>query len=164
MKLLFKFQSPKELLHKIERDKKRVFNALQNKKTTEICDSFFDFVLTAHSLRDWLRKYKKVTKKEINDICDNYSELEVCRDIANANKHFGLNQDSEKIKKTFSVFVGSSPMFEIYENDLGKLLRVKKDYPDILIINENGSIMGLWEFMENVTKSWNQIFKGYAVS
>jgi hypothetical protein len=165
-KLLYKYSSSEELFEKLRRDRKRLWAAIQNENETELCDNFFDFCVTAHALRDWVIKENSCVLSEnaVHDTCNTYEVLQMCRDIANANKHFGLKADQEKTKKTYSVFVSSSPMIDFYENlSNGSISKVMRDNLDIAIMNEKGIIIGIWEFSEKVEKSWQEVFAKFGI-
>lgn len=160
-KLLYKYNSSEALFEKLRRDRKRLRKAIQNENETELCDNFFDFCVTAHALRDWVIKENscELSENAVHDTCNSYEVLQMCRDIANANKHFGLNKDKEKTKKTYSVFVSSSTMIDFYEDlSNGSISRVMRDNLDIAIMSKNGVIYGIWEFADKVEESWKEVF------
>jgi len=160
-KLLYKYNSSESLFSKLQRDRKRLWEAIQNENETELCDSFFNFCVTAHALRDWVIKENSCVLSEntVHDTCNSYEVLQMCRDIANANKHFGLDENKEKAKKTYSVFVFSSTMIDFYENQSnGSISRVMRDNLDIAIMNMNGVIYGIWEFAGKVEEAWKEVF------
>jgi hypothetical protein len=160
-KLLYKYNSFKALFEKLRRDRNRLWKAIKDENETELCDNFFDFCVTAHALRDWVIKENScvLTENAVHNTCNSYEVLQMCRDIANANKHFGLNEDKERTKKTYSVFVSSSTMIDFYENlSNGSISRVMRDNLDIAIMNKNGVIYGIWEFAGKVEESWKEVF------
>jgi len=76
----FSLKTPHDLLAKMEHDYQRIKD--------EPMDVYaaFDFFITAHSMRDWLRKSDM--GKRMKSPKDN-SLLSLCADIANGSKHFG---------------------------------------------------------------------------
>jgi hypothetical protein len=80
--------TPHDLLNKLERESTRVFDSVKTENKIDICVFFFNYCVTAHSIRDWIKKDPnfKFDKSEIHDICNKFPELEACRDIANSNK------------------------------------------------------------------------------
>lgn len=160
-KLLYKYNSSETLFEKLKRDRNRLWKAITNENENEICDNFFDFCVTAHALRDWVIKENSCgfSQKDVHDICNSYDVLQMYRDIANANKHFGLDEKKEETKKTYSVFISNSPMIDFYENiSNGSISRVERNNLDIAIMDVNGMIMGLWEFTDKTEKSWKEVF------
>lgn len=160
-KLICKFESPEVLFEKLRRDKERLLKALKSENETDLCDNFFDYCVTAHSLRAWVIKDNscRFSKQTVNDTCDSYNVLKMCHDIANASKHFGLNKYNEEKKITYSVFLSTSSMIDFYENlETGAINRVKRDNLDIVIMSEVGEIIGLWEFTDKVEKAWKEMF------
>lgn len=165
-KLLYKYTSIEALFEKLQRDRNRVRKAIQNEDETDLCDHFFNFCVTAHALRDWVIKSKSSLRSAnaVHDACNSYQVLQMCRDIANANKHFKLGKDQEKNKKTYSVFIFSTPVFDIYEdmND-GSISPIKRENLDIGIMGDDGVIYGTWEFADKVVEAWEDFFKKYGV-
>ncbi len=56
-------------------------------------DNVFNFVVTAHHLCDWAKSDPTVpqpVKRRIDEIRE-HTEMKVCRDLANASKHFELS-------------------------------------------------------------------------
>jgi hypothetical protein len=96
--LLYKYNSSKTLFEKLRRDRNRLWEAIKNENETDLCDNFFDFCVTAHALRDWVIKEHScaLSANGVHDTCNSCEVLQMCRDIANANKHFGLKEDKEK--------------------------------------------------------------------
>jgi len=156
MSLSFKFKSPEDVYGKIGRDRVRVFEALKNEDEISMCDSFFDFCVTSHSLRDWIKNDKRFSfsKDDIHTICNNYSELKACRDIANSHKHFDFNASRD----TLAAYQTVTPMVDLFLNRNGKISTKERDNIDIAIILDDGNILGLWEFMDNVLDTWREVF------
>lgn len=127
-----------------------------------MCDSFFDFCVTSHSLRDWIKKDKRFLfpKDDIHTICNKYAELKACRDIANSNKHFDFNSRRD----TPAAYQTVTPMVDLFLNLNGKISTKERDNIDIAIILDDGNIVGLWEFMDNVLKTWREVFLKCGIS
>ena len=156
MALNYFLNNSHDLLSKLERERSRVFDAVKEENEVDMCDFFFNYCITAHSIRDWVIKDPnfKFAKSEIHCVCNKYPELEACRDIANSHKHFNF-----EYKKTKSTFVSSSPVIDVFHSNQGKLsVSQPRGNIDIAIFLSNGAIVGLWEFMESVQKAWHYIF------
>lgn len=161
MSLSYKFNSSAELLEKLKRDQRRVIQALQADNEIEMCDFLFDFVITSHSLRDWIRKDSRYQRphNEIHEVCNQYPVLEACRDLANSHKHFDFTTQ----KPTRSAHKAMLPMFDFYFDDNGHMSAEEHDYPTIAVLLSNGNTVGLCEFMDMVMKAWNTIFAGFGM-
>lgn len=165
-KLLYKYDSSETLFEKLRRDRNRLWQAIKDENEIDICDHFFDFCVTAHSLRHWVIKENSCTLSEaaVHNACNSYTVLQICRDIANAIKHFGLDQERERNKKTYAVFVSTSPMVDVYENmQTGSISFIKRDNLDIAIMSQDGAITGAWEFTDGVEKAWSEIFARFGI-
>ena len=58
-------------------------------------DRFFDLVITAYHITDWVKNDASIPAAAKNDIASMYENkyVALCRDIANASKHFELRDD-----------------------------------------------------------------------
>jgi hypothetical protein len=88
MSLTFSFASIRDVLSKLERDSTRMRTEEMNG------DRFFDFVVTAYSMIDWVKRDPSVpaSAKQPHEIQWLYSNqwIKVCGDLATAVKHFAL--------------------------------------------------------------------------
>ncbi len=163
MALSYRFHDVRDLLAKLERERGRVWDAVKAECEIDMCDSFFNFCVTAHSLREWIAKDARFAiQSEIHGICNLYPVLKACRDIANAHKHFNLATR----KDTWAVIQGTSPMIDILQDQITGELSVApaRDNIDIGVLLGDGSFMGLWEFMEETVKAWQEIVEQNATS
>lgn len=160
MSSLTLFENPTHLLEKLERNRWRVWEALKHEQEVDVGDGFFDFCVTAHALRDWVRKDPAWREPigGLDALCNRTKELTVCRDIANANKHFGLNEKGEKARKTLAVFPSQSGMVDLYvHEETQEIYTELRDSYDIAILHESGEMWGLYEFMRIVVEEWRTI-------
>jgi hypothetical protein len=88
MSLTFSFASIRDVLSKLERDSERMLTEGMTG------DRFFDFVVTAYSMIDWVKRDPSVpaSAKQPHEIQGLYSNqwIRVCGDLATAAKHFTL--------------------------------------------------------------------------
>lgn len=68
-------------------------------------DRLFNFVVTAHSLNDWIKNDPNVTQSAKDALQSHRRNelLRVCRDVANACKHFNLDDSNERRSVTAAV-------------------------------------------------------------
>lgn len=93
MSLTFGLSSARDLFAKLQRDA----DALEEEVTS---DRFFNFVVTAYSLIDWVfhdpatpaaaRPKVDRIQQGLDSLCRN-KWLKICRDLSNSCKHFKLN-------------------------------------------------------------------------
>lgn len=82
------FNNSRDLLEKLNREKSKVLNS---KDSQEVMDNFFNFIITAYSIKDWIKKeFGSLNEKKIYD---EYPELGICQDTANASKHFIISEE-----------------------------------------------------------------------
>jgi hypothetical protein len=86
MSLTYGLKNARDLLAKLERDAE----LLRNEVST---DRFFNFVVTAYSLADWVQNDPSVPLNAKADLTlfRSTNEIQICRDLANASKHFQLD-------------------------------------------------------------------------
>lgn len=75
-----------DLLAKLERDAQLLRDEVSS-------DRFFNFVITAYSLADWIQNDPTVPPSAKTDLqrFRGIIQIQICRDLANASKHFQLN-------------------------------------------------------------------------
>ncbi|MDD5066275.1 MAG: hypothetical protein PHF84_04450, partial [bacterium] len=76
------------------------YNELLNEVNSR---SVFNFVVTAYHLIEWMKKDKRFAFGDIQDEISeikNHEYYKICRDLANASKHFELRNPSKKVKST----------------------------------------------------------------
>lgn len=58
-------------------------------------DAMFNFVVTAHALRDWVKQDPTISshaKKAAEEMTESNEWLRACKDLANGNKHFVIDR------------------------------------------------------------------------
>ena len=161
MSLRYFYVSPADLLNKLERELYRTFHAGANIRKEEMCDHFFNFCVTAHALRDWVKKHPSFpVDLDVHEKCNGYSELAACRDIANSNKHF--NFESTRITK--EAVISPSSVADVYEDRNGEL-----DVADarvrfvISFVIEGEQIQESYQFMKKVIDTWSGLLKEFNI-
>lgn len=162
MSLRFHYIGPADLLNKLERERYRTFHAAAQLKKEAMCDHFFNFCITAHALRDWIKRAPTYSSDiDIHDKCNAFPELEACRDIANSNKHFDFNEPK---KKTKGAIVGGSSVVDVYEKENGELVATEpRESIEISIVIEGEPIRESHQFMDRVIKIWQSILNEYSI-
>ncbi len=82
-----------DLFKKLKHDADRLNIDEFDSKPDEFKYAFYDFVVTAYHLCDWVKEDNAIpiSKKQIKQILDNNDIIKICRDLANASKHVTLN-------------------------------------------------------------------------
>nr|MBF0684875.1 hypothetical protein [Pseudomonas sp.] len=101
MSFISGINEPKDMLLKLVREGNRV-NFEEDSEN--VMDHFFNFSVTAHSLRDWCINYlsQQSNKKQLNQIWDNEKYLVIAKDIANSVKHFKITMYTPNLAGTSS--------------------------------------------------------------
>jgi hypothetical protein len=94
LQLPYGFKTPSDIFKKLQRD--------ANRLNTEINpDNIFSFIVTAHSLADWVKTAIGQDTSKMAELDELREEdvIRICRDIANASKHFELDLTRPEYKK-----------------------------------------------------------------
>lgn len=163
MSLQYFYLSPSDLLNKLEREANRLLHAAASSDTSAMCDHFFNFCITAHSLRDWIINSQSAERQLVHNRCNQISELAACRDIANASKHFALKVDHNAIAK--GAAVTPSKVVDVFEG-AGGAYRVSqpRDTIDISLAIEGRPLQESHQFTHTVIAAWKTIFEEFGLS
>lgn len=156
MSVIPSLQNPNDLLLKLCRES---INVYTSKKDEEVLDRFFNFCITAHSLRDWVIKSSGLDQKTIHDYCNLFDSLKMCRDIANANKHFGL--DPGKVSSVAAIDEKELSYRPMVPGKIDTKTIIKK--PSLEVIDQNGNRVNLKDFMNNSIEAWVDVFDHFSI-
>lgn len=156
MSLIPSLQKPNDLLLKLCRES---INVYTSKKDQEALDRFFNFCITGHSLRDWVIKSSGLDENTVHDYCNKFDSLKMCRDIANANKHFGL--DSNKISSVSAIENKELSYRPMTPGEIDPKTIIKK--PNLEILYQNGNKINLKIFMNNTIEAWINVFDNFSI-
>lgn len=159
MSQISRFQSPRDLLEKAKRECNRINSA---KTHEDFADGVFNFCVTCHSLRDWVKKTVNLKGKDAEDFgskCNSYDYLKYCKDIANGIKHLGLDYGDSSV-----ALVDKTEDNYVYIDATGRAVgREKNASPSGKIVLDDGSDILVITFTLTVLRNWESIFKEYGV-
>jgi hypothetical protein len=139
------------LYRKVEREAYRAFHA---QSPLHKADHFYNFCVTAHSLRDYFFKRKgivgKPAKKPYHQLWDKNPALLAAGEIANSSKHFTLRWPPQ----TRGVRAIKSGFMNIYQAQSGSLSEVPVRAPDISVRLSDGKRLKLYQFTEDILHYW----------
>ena len=139
--------NPLDILHKLEREMHR---ALHHKNYVHKLDHFYNFCITANSIKDYIFKYQKVVTKEdkvdYHKLWNKNTYIKVSKDIANGNKHCDL-------KKIHGVSASTSQIIEVRVVNNNDLIEIPLNVPDYTIVVNNIKV-GLFEFTREIIDYW----------
>ncbi|WP_139231721.1 hypothetical protein [Azotobacter beijerinckii] len=153
---------PKDMLLKLIREGNRI---IFEEDPAELSDHFFNFSVTAHSLRDWCLKSQNIQsqKKQANEAWDKHSYLVVAKDIANSVKHFGIDRytpslaGSEESSTDFVEFLHGEDIpakMERAHSEEEFRRSVSQPRPSVLITFSDGSSIDLTDYAFKVINYW----------
>lgn len=143
--------SPLEALHKLERESHRAFH---HKNYTHKSDHFYNFCITALSIKDYVFSHLGIEKAEDKQpYYDEWASINCLRaatEIANSSKHSILNNTP----KTKGVEQTTSTVINVYINDAGDIKEVPEEAPDYVITLPDKKTILLFEFGREVIEYW----------
>ena len=142
-----------QVYQKVLRERYRTWHA---RDSIHRADHFYNFCITAQSLRDYFLAHKGWGKhcSESQRQHEEWNSNEVLRavqEIANSAKHFSLHRPPQ----TKAMEATRSAAVDVYM-DGGKLSCVQAVIPDFLVTMASGKEYDLWETMSAVSEYWRQ--------
>nr|WP_320014784.1 hypothetical protein [uncultured Desulfobacter sp.] len=98
-------------------------------------------------------------KQDIHNYCNIYDSLKMCKDIANANKHFGLDEDKTPTVSGISEKELSYSPVNIERQSEDR--SIKK--PSLEIVTDDGKQINLKDFMNETIESWVDVFDHFGL-
>lgn len=143
---------PLQVLHKLEREMHRAFH---HQNHIHKSDHFFNFCITALSLKDFVLKYLNITSKQEKqpyyDAWSSVACLQAASEIANTVKHCQL----EKVPRTQTVELSKSVVVNMLLNEAGSdFTQIEEVVPDYKITLSDGRELHIYEFTMSVIDYW----------
>ena len=148
MSRTYGLRTANDLLAKLRRDAQLLREEVSS-------DRFFNFVVTAYSLADWIQNDPSVSSPAKADLTRlrGTTQIQICRELANASKHFQLDP-----KKSPNPKVASADSEQGYGVGSWGVGDYGVGEEEITVwLNAGEGISGL-EVMEDVLEEWNQFF------
>lgn len=153
MALTFGFNTPRDLLEKLERDAALLIDGAVTG------DRFMNFVLTGYALIDWIKNDPAVpaSAKQHTEVQRLYADraLKVCGDLANSVKHFVLSSRVPIIKDANTESGFGAGRFGAGGFGEGE--------EEILITLNDGTVMNVVDFVQDVLDVWRAFFVAHAL-
>ena len=158
MQLAARLISPPALFRKLERESYRAFHA---KTPLHKADHFFNFCVTAASMRDYtLEHLKKLSPADRQPYYDSWAKvpaLVAAAEIANSTKHFVLRErgtGKPVAGKTRAVGMKKSAFVDIYANAAGETKVVRASRTEVSVTLSDGQILELYALTDEVRQYW----------
>ena len=158
MPLASRLHSPAALYRKLEREAYRAYHA-----STPLAksDHFYNFCVTASSMRDYCHEQAGRTNKDQRKVDEGLwwanPLLAATFEVANSTKHFVLRDVKTGIQrppKTKSVRLGPSKFADIYVNNEGKYHAVLVERTEVRVTLSDGKRYELYKFSDEVLSYW----------
>ena len=160
-------KSIEDLFGKLEREAYRAYHA---EKEIHQADHFYNFCMTAHSMKDHFFERKQIIKHpEKNPYYDKWKEdefLVAAFEIANTTKHFTLREPKSrepKELKTQKVEPTNSWFVNVYVGQDG-LSEKFVQKPDLIITLETEEEFELYQFTSHVIEYWATFLRSESIN
>ncbi len=157
MALTPSLKSIEDIFGKLEREAYRAYHA---RKEIHKADHFYNFCVTAHSMKDYFFEHKGIIEKSVQRLYrDKWNKdkfLVSASEIANTSKHFTLRDPrTGKLKevKTKTVEQRNSGFVEVWIGN-GTTWDKFVELPDLIVTLENGGEFALHEFTGHARDYW----------
>lgn len=154
-------ESIEALYRKLERESYRTYHSAHR---LQKADFFFNFCITAHSMRDYFLRRQGITARKDSDryheLWNKNHFLVAVRDIANTSKHFTLGRPP----KTRGVRLGRSSFADIYVSSSGSLSVARRTAPDITVTLSDDRRYPLHEFLREVLGFWRTYLAQHGIT
>lgn len=138
--------------------------AFHHKNYIHKADHFYNFCITALSLKDYVFDYLNITdrseKQAYYDEWSNHPLLKAATEIANASKHCELTNKA----KTKSVEESTTVIVNMVLGDGGGFNEVEEEIPDYSITVSDGQVFELYEFTRGVIDYWKSYLSNLGIS
>lgn len=153
MPLTYGLKTARDLLAKLERDAKQLRDEVSS-------DRFFNFVVTAYSLADWIHNDPTVPPSAKSDLqrFRGTSQIQICRDLANASKHFQLDPKRNPNPKVTAA--DSEQGFGIGRFGVGGYGVGEEE---ITVILSAGNTLSGLKLMEDTLREWQHFFTTHGI-
>ncbi|WP_152527055.1 hypothetical protein [Halomonas sp. PBN3] len=142
------FDSSLDVFRKVERDW-----ADLNSNTTP--DALFNFVVTAHSLVDWVQNdpgISDLAKRECEKLAKTDQWLRACRDLANGSKHFVINRYEPTVEYSDVSSGYGKGRYGVGVHGQGEWS---------IIVSWNGGRYPALKFADHVVDVWSTFFRNH---
>ena len=159
MPLTAQLNSPAALYRKLEREAYRAFHGATPLEKT---DHFFNFCITASSMRDFCLEHQglhtKDQRKPAQAAWHRVPLLVAAIEIGNSSKHFVLrdNAGAKKAIATRSARMKKAQVFNIYLNRVGDHKVVAGTRTEISVTLSDGVSLELYQFTKELLEYWRQ--------
>ena len=153
MSRTYGLRTARDLLAKLERDAELLRQGVSS-------DCFFNFVVTAYSLLDWVQNDPRVNQAAKSDLgrFRSTQSIQICRDLANSSKHFTLDPkrnanptvQSADSDRGFGVGRYGAGGYGVGEEKIAVLL-------------DNGAAQDGLAVMESTLRDWKEFFAQHHV-
>jgi len=152
--------NPLQALHKLEREMHRAFH---HKNYIHKSDHFFNFCITALTLKDYVFSYLGITEKDKKqpyyDEWADHKLLKAATEIANTSKHCILKNEP----KTKSVTKSKTIVINVLLGEDGEQKEVEEEVPDYNIVLSEGDVFELYEFTRGVIEYWKNYLSNIGI-
>jgi len=140
--------TPRDLFAKLQRE-------LGNLESAVSADAYFDFVITAYHLCDWIKNDSAAPASARSALAALRKQLpvKICRDLANGSKHFTLDYADVVVADATCVAAYGSGRFGKGAYGVGE--------PTIRITLADGAVLDGLSVARDAVQLWDQFFSSH---
>ena len=153
-------RSPIDLFRKLEREAYRAFHSKNNVHKS---DHFFNFCVTASSMRDYcleyLVKHTRAERQPYYKVWAANAALVAAAEIANSSKHFVLRELRTGLlvqPATKAVRSRKTKIYDIYRNESDQLKAILAERTDLVVTLSDGKKLLLYAFTDEIIAYWKE--------
>ncbi len=144
-------RAPLDVLHKLEREMHRAFH---HRNYVHKADHFYNFCITAHSLKDAFLTHLQITadpeKQSRHAEWNTKPLLKAATEIANTAKHFELR----KSPTTKALAPTRSSVVEVRIAESGEVKNIPIEVPDYKVVLPDHTEVPVYEFTRGIIDFW----------
>ena len=153
------FDSIGKIWRKAEREHYRAIHA---RSAVHQADHFFNFSVTAHSLREYYFAHQgtpPASQTAYHDLWNQEPVLVAVREIANRSKHFTLRRPA----RTRGLRAQQADFVDVYLSGDRRVFLAPREAPSISICVDDGSRFELWEFTSAALRIWRHFLRSKGI-
>jgi len=152
MSLTYGLKAPRDMLEKLNREHTQLKKEVSR-------DTLFNFVVTAYHITDWIKNDPSVSTTAKDELRSMYTNtyIAVCRDLANASKHFALDKNYKGLVTAKTSAISGYGVGRYGKGGYG----VGEE--SIVVVLNDGQRFDALSLAQGVVDAWNGFFVKHAL-
>lgn len=164
--LLGMFRGPRRMFEKAQRDGEAYFSAQRAGDLVAAEDAFFNFVVTTHSILDWVRHTRPDLADEVRTLINQNSSLQACQVLANSAKHATIDVSRNAYQfhedLTLEALASANWTFNITTPDGSASFDEAPPFR-VKIVQKSGTRLRLTDVIQEVLTAWENFLRTHGL-